>query len=77
MLDNTGIFFSSFTLNNMFLDNNLLKIKGQGLEYFTTNNWPLKYKLLEINLITFIEIFKNFNICLISESKLDASFPKN
>ena len=61
----------------MLLDNDLLKIKEQRLKYPTTNiNGHLNINSVRNSFDIFTEIFKNFNIFPISESKLDASFPK-
>ena len=67
-----------FFLNNTLLDNDLLKIKEQCLEYPTTNI----FDHLNINSVSnifdgLIEIMrKNLNIFITLESKLDATFQK-
>ena len=67
-----------FFLNNTLLDNDLLKIKEQCLEYPTTNI----FGHLNINSVrnifdSLIEIMKkNLNIFITLESKLDATFQK-
>ena len=76
--DNTGTLSSSLSLNNTLLDNDLLKIKKQRLEYPTTNIiGHLNINSVRNKFYSLIEIIKNFNIFLFLESKLDASFPKN
>ena len=66
------------SLNNALLNNNLLKIKEQSLEYPTTNIiGHLNINSVRNKFNSLTEIIKNFNIFLILESKLDASFPKN
>ena len=78
MWDNPGTVSSSLSLNNTLLDNDLLKIKEQRLEYSTTNIiGHLNINSVRNKFDSLIEIIKNFNIFLISESKLDASFPNN
>ena len=62
----------------MSLDNDILKIKEQRLEYPTTNIIDhLNINSFRSKFDSPIEIIKNFNIFLISQSKLNASFPKN
>ena len=67
------------SLNGKLLYNVLLKIKEQHPQYPTT----ILFDHLIINSVrnvfddSLIEIIKNFNIFIISESKLGASFPKN
>ena len=54
-----------------------MKIKEQRLEYPITNIiGHLNINSVKNKFDSLIEIIKNFNIFLISESKLDASFPK-
>ena len=78
MPDNPSTLSSSLSLNNTLLDNNLLKIKEQRLEYPTTNIiGHLNRNSVRNKFDSVIEIIKNFNIFLISKSKLDASFPNN
>ena len=78
MRDNPGTLSSSLSLNNTLLDNGLLKIKEQRLEYPTTNIiGHLNINSVRNKFDSLIEIIKIFNIFLISESKLDASFPNN
>ena len=76
--DNTGTLSSSLSLSNTLLDNDLSKIKKQRLEYPRTNIiGHLNINSVRNKFYSLIEIIKNFNIFLISESGLDASFPKN
>ena len=55
-----------------------MKIKEQRLEYPTTNIFGhLNINSVRSKVDSYTEFIKNFNIFLISESKLDASFSKN
>ena len=68
----------SVPLNNTLLGNDFLKFKEQCLEYSRTNIIGyLKINSVRNKFDSLIEIIKNLNIFFISESKLDAWFPKN
>ena len=76
--DYTSTLPNFLSLNDKLLYNVLLKIKEQRPQYPTT----ILFDHLIINSVrnvfdSLIEIIKNFNIFIIAESKLGASFPKN